>query len=84
MGGGVIMAPLLFMSMHMSDSPWVGAAPGFFAVSLFGVSFLTYACLSALMSACRLKHAFWFALAITMLTLVASYLFYLNTGVTVY
>lgn len=84
MGISIICAPLIYADMRASDSPWCGAAPFIYGAYLFVVSFLTYACMGGILSRFEFRHAFSFASAITVLTLIASYLFYITTDVTIY
>ncbi len=77
MGLSIIGSPLIYASMQASDSPWCGVAPFIYAACIFVVSFLTYSCMGCILSRFDARHAFWFALGISVLSMLGAHVFYL-------
>ena len=77
MGISIICSPLVYASMQESDSPWCEAAPFIYGACIFAVSLLTCACVGAVMSRFEFRHAFCFALVISVLSMLGAYVFYL-------
>lgn len=78
MGLSIICSPLVYAGMQESDSPWCGAAPFIYGACIFAVSFLTYACMGSILSRFEARHAFWFALGISVLCMLGAYVLYLS------